>query len=456
MHLSLTGPAVDSGIRTSLALVAAVVVLLILRRLPRTSAAIWVVTLCFVPIWIGLNAGLHGNLFVPAISAVSLLVFIALLPAHGFRFVIVDGMVLLLFVLGVLGLFAGNSGIALSTLTTFLVYFVPGYILGRLLPLRVRPEWIYGCIGVVFTVVAIMTLIEFFTSWNPFVLIKADNSLYQAWGTIQSRGGVLRAEGAFGHSIALGSSLAIAVPLTLASRFPSWTKILMVGLMSTATVFTFSRIGMITAVLGIVLILIFLRGTIPIRTRAAVIAAIVIVSAIVVPTISTVFGDAGSEATDSAAYRGDLLSLVGSMSVIGVAGSAQRDAAGQLYFGNFASIDSQLILTGLTVGIVALLIVVVALIGAILLMLRRRASAPTIALVAQIPALATVALITQYSVFFWFLIGLAASTQWLAHRRSVPDGAELRGMPTALAHMPSPRAQTRNNTEDMPVAQHGT
>ena len=48
---------------------------------------------------------------------------------------------------------------------------------------------------------------------------------------------------------------------------------------------------------------------------------------------------------------------------------------------------------------------------AILLVLTGRGSAATIAVVAQIPAFATVALITQYSIFVWFIIGLAVTSQ---------------------------------------------
>jgi hypothetical protein len=94
-----------------------------------------------------------------------------------------------------------------------------------------------------------------------------------------------------------------------------------------------------------------------------------------------------------------------------VAGSAQKNSTGQVYFGNFRSIDSQLILTGLSSGLIALAVVVVALGAGIVLVVTRRATPATIAVVAQIPALATVALITQYSVFLWVAVGLAATTQ---------------------------------------------
>jgi len=139
------------------------------------------------------------------------------------------------------------------------------------------------------------------------------------------------------------------------------------------------------------------------------------------PLVLSVFDDAGTEATGSADYRGDLLSLLNSMNPIGVADSAQRDSTGTLHFAHFVSIDSQLVLTGLTNGILALILACVALIGAVWVVLRGRATPATIAVVAQIPALATVALITQYSILLFAVAGIAASSQWLS--RTARDSA---------------------------------
>ena len=134
------------------------------------------------------------------------------------------------------------------------------------------------------------------------------------------------------------------------------------------------------------------------------------------------------------------------MNRVGVADSATKDSTGQVYFGNFRSIDSQLILTGLSSGLIALALIVVALIAGIVLVVSRRATAPTIAVVAQIPALATVALITQYSVFVWFAIGLAASTQLALRRRGSSElSAEL-----SITHRPEPE-----KSRDIVVASRG-
>ncbi|MDR6971734.1 hypothetical protein [Leifsonia shinshuensis] len=420
---SLSGPAVDRTLVSVAGLTVAVAAFLVLRRMPRTAVGVWIGVLCFVPIWIGLGIGFNGNYYLPAVTGMALLATVALLPAHGYRFGMMDGLVALLIVFAIASLLTENAGIALGFAFSLGTYFVAGYVFGRVAGLRVDPAWIYGAVAIAFSIVSVLAIIEFFGGWNPFVTIKAGNSMYAIWGTIQERGGVARAEGAFGHSIALGSSLAIAIPLTLAARFPLLLRAAMVLLMLFATVLTFSRIGMIGALLGLFLSILFMRDAISRRARIVLTSAIVVVSLLVFPLVTTVFDDAGSEASGSADYRGDLLSLIGSMNVVGVADSARKDSTGQVYFGDFRSIDSQLILTGLSSGVIALLLVVAALVAGIVLVISRRATPATIAVVAQIPALATVALITQYSVFLWVAIGLAATTQHF--RPSVAAGTLL-------------------------------
>ena len=407
----IPGPVIDSALGAVLGIVAAALAFFLLRRSAKLAIGLWLAVVSLLPVWVGVSFGFGGNFYLPLASIVAVIVILALLPVRRFAFHLIDALVGLLWIVGVAALFTGNTGIALSFLFTLVAYFSVGYILGRSAPARLDLRWLYGAVGVMFTVVAILAIIEFATRWNLFVQLSVNNSAYIAWGQLQERGGVLRAEGAFGHSIALGSSLAIAVPLTLASRFRFPIRGVMVLVMLLATVLTFSRIGMIGALLGLVLSVLFLREAFPERGRIALATAVTVASLGLFPIVATVFTDAGTEASGSAAYRGDLLSLLGDMNLIGLSDSARRTADGQVYFGNFRSIDSQLILTGLSSGTLVLAVALIALAAAVILVLRRRASAATIAVVAQIPALATVALITQYAILVWFVIGLAVASQ---------------------------------------------
>lgn len=440
----LSGSLLDRMLLLAAAGAVAVFGFLVLRRAPKLAVATWIVSLCFIPIWLGFGVGFNGNYYIPPATAAAFLVVVALLPVKGFRLSWLDGLMTLVVVVALCSILAGNAGIALGAAIIVVTYFVAGYVVGRVAPLRVDPSWVHGAIAVAFTVVAVLAIIEGLTHWNPFVEVRAGNALYSIWGSIQERGGVPRAEGAFGHSIALGASLALAIPITLAAPFRLWVRCLMVLTMLVASVYTFSRIGMICGLLGVALSVLFMRDAISRRARIALTTGVLVVSAVLFPVVSAVFDDAGAEASDSANYRGDLTSLFGTMNLVGVASSAEKNSAGNLYFGNFRSIDSQLILTGLTNGLIVLIAVVVALAFGIILVLRGKASPATIALVAQIPAFATVALITQYSIFVWFVAGLAATTQLApdAIRPLLPARAARARPAPAPAAPASPAANT--------------
>jgi hypothetical protein len=381
--------------------------IVVLTAYPGAYLIVWLLTICFVPWWVGYTL----VTFLPAAVLVSLFGLICMTPGVSQRITLPDWGVFGFFVACLLPVVVGGS----TRSATFGVaaVWLPGYLVGRRLPLRVDLRWIYGAVAVFFSAVSVLAIAEFFFVWNPFVKIRIGSSIssYATWGTLQSRGDVLRAEGAFGHSIALGSSIAMAVPLVLASRFRQSLRVVAVGLMLGATVVTFSRSAMICAVLGVVVSVLFLRDIVTPRLRTALVALVVIMAIVLVPFLNETFSAAGSEATRSADYRGQLAALVSQINFVGLSDSAQRLGDGELYFGQFHSIDSQLILSGLTYGAFALIVACVLLIVGIGAVLRRRASPPLIAVVCQVPALFTVALITQYSVYFWFVVGLAVAAQ---------------------------------------------
>lgn len=393
---------------------------IVAHRSPRLALAAGVVVLCLVPVWVGARLGFNGNLFLPAAVLVALALAAALLPVRELRASPVDAVLVLLVVLAASSFLTSDATLALSFLVTPFTYFVAGYAFGRIGAARLGVQYVYRVVAVIFTVVAVLAIIEFLSGWNPFVLLRIDNSQFTEWGDIQERGGHARAEGAFGHSIALGASLALAIPLTLATTFRFGLRLCMVGLMVIATVFTFSRIGIVCAVIGILLSALLMRDALLPRHRALLLGGAAVVGLALMPLVLAVFTEAGEEASDSAAYRGDLLPLLSRANLVGFSDIVHRSPTGDLAFGSFRSVDSQVVLTGLTTGSLALVIVGVALLGAIVLCLRRRANAATIAVVAQIPALLTVALITQYSVVLWLVVGIAATSQVAARTIAVP------------------------------------
>jgi hypothetical protein len=427
----MSGPELDRTIVMALGLVVAIAAYLLLRRSAKLAISVAIIALCFVPVWIGVNLGFNGNLYLPLGAVVVGVAALSLLPVTDYRLSGIDLVVIFLATLVVFSLFAGNLSVALAFVLTALTYFVSGFLLGRLAPGAAPLEWVYGLIAVVFTAVAVLAIVEYLTGWNPFVGLVVGNSLFAQWGPIQERGGILRAEGAFGHSIALGSSLALAIPLAIGSKFPGVVRLLMVVVMLVATVLTFSRTSIIGAGLSIILCLLFLPGLASIRARIVMIVTAVVATLAVLPLVLSVFTDAGDEASGSAQYRVDLISLIARMNLVGTSAAVRRAPTGELYFDNFQSIDSQLILTGITAGFLAVIVVVLALVYAVVLVVTGRARVSTIAIVAQIPALATVALITQYSTVLWLVIGLTAAD--FAARTSAAKAAQLKPEATAGA-----------------------
>jgi hypothetical protein len=280
--------------------------------------------------------------------------------------------------------------------------------------------------------VALVAIAEFATGVNVFVQWSADNPLYSTWGDLQDRGGVLRAEGAFGHSLALGGALSLAIPFALSAPLHAWQRLLIASALLVAVTLTFSRTAMMCAIAAVVFSVLLQSGVGTPRLRVALLASGSAIGVLAFPLVSRVFEQAGAEAEDSAAYRGELLSLISRMQLIGQSPAFQRTPDGKAYFGTFRSIDSAVILTGLTYGLVPLLLLALVLVVALVLLVRGEATAGTVAVLSQLPALATVAFITQYTIFFWFVVGVAVTSQQLL--RAVPAARLAPPAPPATSH----------------------
>jgi hypothetical protein len=401
---ALTGPAMD---RYAVLLALAgmgLVGLLVLRSHPKVGVALWFLVVCFVPTWVEANVGV---LIPPTtlVGGVLLASMALLLPS---RVTVADWLVGFFFVACLVPVLVGASSLA-AVSAVILKWLIP-FLVGRLLPLRVPTDWIYRCAGVFFTGVSVLAILESLLRWNPFVTVVANNVDYRTWSPLQQRGSLLRVEGAFGHSIALGTSIALVLPLVLGSSLRTRTKVVMVAAMLSAVVLTLSRIGIVCSVLALVLFVVFSRGGLTTRARAVLSGVLVVGVLAATPSLLSVFDRAGSEPSLSAVYRSQLTELVPYVSVLGVAPNQHRTATGEVFFGSYRSIDNALILLGLTYGFVALAFALLLLTCAVVAVVARAATPPVLAMAAQVPAVASVALITQYEMLFWFVGGLALAT----------------------------------------------
>lgn len=391
------------------ALASAVIGLFVLRAMPRTGFVLWTCVGFLVPVWVGITLGFFWSAI--TVLTVALIVvnarMVPLLP--------VDGM-MAGFAALVLGLQLAG-GVTLGDAVTAMLEWVIPYTWGRIVLARVSTRWVTSVITALACIAAVLALIEFLTSYNPFVLIPGSEPLYSAWNTLQERGGILRAEGAFGHSIALGAVLAMSSAFAFAAPWRVVPKTLAVALIVAGTVVTFSRAGLITLVLTVVLSIVLLPG---VSRRFRVIATVVGVAGAVIalPVVGSVLESAGDEAAGSAGYRTDLLVLLGQVHLFGNPGEWQTLVTGDFYLGYFArSIDNALMLSLLRYGAVPAILAFGVIVIAALLILRREGRSPAaVAVAGQLPSLVVVALITQYGALLWFCVGLALA--WRGGRQS--------------------------------------
>lgn len=367
---------------------------------PRWALAIWCALLFFTPVWFGVQV----VIFITPLTAVTI---IAIASSFGARvqWTLMDTLVLTLFGVIFVGYIFGGS-VWGHVLETLVMWLLP-YIWGRLIASRVEQSFLIACLAVMATVAGAAAIIEFITSTNLFLLFPGASS--STWGGLRWRGGELRVEGAFGSSIALGGAMAISSVFILATRWPVWARTGALGIVGIAAALTFSRLGLIGFVLTVLLGLIFLGAHLDKVIRITVSIALAVGLIVGLPSVLEVLSAAGDEADGSADYRGELLGLVDRMAFIGLSPARERLPTGEDYFGGFRSIDSALILIGLRHGGVAVALLLIMLAIGMLAVLRRRANPAIIAVLAQIPALATVALITQYAAFLWFVAGVAVT-----------------------------------------------
>jgi hypothetical protein len=399
----------------AIALFPAIVVALIMRTAPRVTFVVWVTVLYFVPVWVGVSAGY----FFTAITAVTLLC-LATGSLRGLRWTAIDSIVLLFAVLISASLLLG--GVELGHFLTAVISWIVPYAWGRIALARLGIEFITSAIAAATVAAAVLGLFEFVSGINIFTFIHFSNSAYELWAPLQGRGGFLRAEGAFGHSIAFGAALSIGSVFTLAARWHLALRIVALAIIGGAIVTTFSRIGMVGFVLGLILSIALLSRVLAPQVRALIAVLSIAGAFVAVPFVADVLVTAGTEAEGSALYRVDLLALLSHMSPIGISPDYNVLPNGEVYVGTFQSIDSELLLLGVQFGYIPLALVVIALIAAIVLLFTTRANVALVAFVAQIPTLATVALITQLPYLLWFVAGLGVSFYILENKLAHAGG----------------------------------
>lgn len=426
----ISAPALESLLVLLVALLAGGLGSLVALRQPWWAVVATVASLPLVPFWIGQSV---SGFFVSLHLALALVSLFAVLRVRrtpmpislvDWALLVIAGLTLLAFVTRQLSIAHVYALLQWLVLYAFARVSTATYGVRRVITVF--------CLAAAVTAAAM--LVEAATGMNPWVrFVRMNNSLYHLWSNLQSRGGVLRAEGAFGHSIAAGASLAVAAVLSLSARIRESRRLLLLALLIVATLTTISRIGMVTIALGVGLAVVVGSIHLSQRVRGLVLGLLALGGLGYVQGLGSVFAESGAEAANSAAYRTWLLELIPSANLIGMADSFARSTAGGTSFGAYRSIDSALLLFALTHGWIATALALVLLAAAVLRVLRLQAGTATIAVAAQIPALATVALITQYSLVFWLVAGIAVSES-LGDRSDAATPRTVRRRTTQTSH----------------------
>lgn len=390
------------------------VVAMFMRAMPRATFVAWVLVLFFVPVWIGISAGI----FWAAITVVTLLAVLAC--GGSVSLTVADGF-MAAFVLLALGQYALGASSLSGTVIALTEWTLP-YLWGRLVLARVDGAFVISCLAGATVAASVMAIIEFVSGVNVFLLLPAQGPAFEVWGTLQTRGGLIRTEGAFGHSIALAAALAMGSAFVLAARWRTWAKLVGLLFVTAAVVVTLSRIGLVTLVITVALTVVVLPGLTR-GTRLAVVAAGCAGALLAAPFLDAVFSDAGQEAEGSAQYRSGLLQLLPLVRLVGAAQDFEGVTRGGQYLGYFAnSVDNALLVVALRLGWLPTLLLVLVFVSSFATAVNpRRTNPAAIAIAAQAPSLFAVAFITQYGMFFWFVVGLSLSMGMARIQRAAPE-----------------------------------
>jgi hypothetical protein len=398
----LTGALVTRSALIGTALSAIPIAIILFYNRPRTALVVWLLSFAFVPIWIGIRV--LG--FVPVLSLVAVLALIATTGNKKWSFSKIDLVIIGMIVLGFLGVQFSTS--SQSVWLSMITQWGLSYLAGKALIHEVGIQFTNGAFAIIFSLVGLLAIFEFIANWHPFVGLASDNSLYTLWSPIQIRGGQSRSEWAFGHSIALGGALCMAIPFIMATNTKALNKATMLLAVFGGIAVTFSRASLLAGGITLLLSILLLTG-ITRRQKIGMFFLIGVASAVALPTIGGVFDAAGTEASDSSEYRGRLLELIGTLIPIGRSPIAQVSQDGSVTYLGFGSIDNSFLELGLGFGWMVMTLALVPFVILTFRAIKRRSSVAEIALLGQVPIVVSLAMITQWQSMLWMLGGFSVA-----------------------------------------------
>lgn len=365
---------------------------------PDTAIVLWLVVVAVVPSWTefyGLGFGLP-----PAALGIPIVVGILAakhLGRNPVRIGWVDGS---LAAASVLVLFLSITGElhGVVFVRDLLVLWILAYVLGRNATARVTSSFALIMAGV-----ALWGIVEFifgmhlFVDWMP--------SANQTLNAIQERSGVARSEAAFGHAIAYGASLAMAIPFAQQLRKGAVAVQVVLAL---GIVVSLSRGPLLALAVTFALTAWVLASNPALRLRYT------LLTLVGGATVYFVLGRLYSgEDSDQVAGSGEMRfnqydAISGSLhwvsSALEFTGVKQTPLVNGILV-----IDSTPLRLAANFGIIAAALFAVPVVIAVARVIGRKAGPASVALAGQIPVLAVTSFITQWQVLIFFAMGLVAT-----------------------------------------------
>ena len=377
---------------------------------PRVALVVWLLSMVMIPEWVGVD--LLAPVPVPAYCAVAVAALVACLAKSRVRFTIFDAYFVAFLSLALLAsLYSGTNKALWAEMA--IRWGVP-FFAARIIVAATGVRFAANAIAAVLGMVGALAFLEMTFVWHPFVAwdFSSNAQAFQAWHSIQVRGGRDRSEWAFGHSIALGGSLALAIPFIFASTYPRLAKVALLTAIGAGILAADSRAALLSGALtGVLCLTIFVRSSI---IRVVGLLCTSLAALTMVPLYGALLqiwarGDTAEERI-SAGYRDQLYAQY-------LEGISWFGRSRTLDASSTASFDSAILRTGLEFGWVIVGLALIPFAVSALRVVAGRASIAEVAIIGQTPLFATVALITQYQSLVFMVVGIAVS-DLLRHRQS--------------------------------------
>ncbi|MFD7007659.1 hypothetical protein [Rhodococcus jostii] len=396
-----------------------------LRSHPTATIFCWIATVAVFPPWISFQ--LMGYR-IPAAALLSIAIVLVLQGDRKLSWRVADTMVSILALTSIVSCLSFHTPVHI--MTQVLLEWAACYAAGRWMFEGADFRLVGNRIGGIVGWLAVLQALMQFNVANIYIFNMGVPA--NSWMALQERGGQVRSELTFGHSIALGAALTLLLPFALQRLGTLLDQVMVLGLLL-GVVATFSRSAMVAAVIVVAISLLSSRsfGTTKVVGSILIVAIAWIGISVFTDTVSS--SGNGVELTDSTTYREGLLDLVDIVGGIGLAQGGVPAADGVTYsWGRFYSIDNGLLYLGLYIGWVAVFSYVAILVIIVWRSTIRRWTPFSTALVGHIPFVLTVAPITQYQNIYWMMLGAGVSASYLGSHHTIDESTNSRRLTSAI------------------------